>query len=518
MTVLVLGASGIIGTHMRLCKPDHVKAIYHRRKEDGFHLGLTDIRNEGIFDAFRPSVIVNLSGEAQPDLIERDSTAYEEINVELPAYLAKMCQQRGVQFIQVSTQAVFGGDQAPYGPDDPTSPLNAYGEQKRRAEIEVLKFSNSIVARPTFILGVRPLPHVGRTNPVEQILGGQPQQVCDRYFSPCFARDAAEMLWALALYGSQKRIVHLGNPIRMTRHAVAQALGMDTEAISHNEMTGLAPRALDTTYAAGETGWKTPWEDGISQLKRDWQGRKAMDAHDRAIEIALFLGITETEAETRLQKGFGYQHGEVAADWRRANPRTDEEILEWYRTTETYCWELSAYHADRGFNYAGMCQGISERLKAAGAKRVLCLGDGIGDLTLALHRAGFEAIYHDLEGSRTAEFAKFRFWRHTGEQMKTQLTGGWAPAIANCQPYDAVVSLDFMEHVDDVPSWTAAVKNALIPGGLFCAQNAFGLGSGENGSIPCHLARNDRFEKDWDPLLADMGFKQESSNWYRRAA
>ena len=83
----------------------------------------------------------------------------------------------------------------------------------------------------------------------------------------------------------------------------------------------------------------------------------------RAQEIAAFLGIPESEAAARLAKGFGYQHQAVNDDFRRCNPRTDEELLNWYRTTEEYIWELSAYHDDPGFNYSGMCSGIITRLK-----------------------------------------------------------------------------------------------------------------------------------------------------------
>jgi predicted methyltransferase len=75
-----------------------------------------------------------------------------------------------------------------------------------------------------------------------------------------------------------------------------------------------------------------------------------------------------------------------------------------------------------------------------------------------------------------------------------------------------------LEHVPNVEAWVSAIFAALKPGGLFCAQNAFACGSGPDGSIPMHLAVNDRFEHDWDPLLTAVGFEQISSNWYRRPA
>lgn len=239
-------------------------------------------------------------------------------------------------------------------------------------------------------------------------------------------------------------------------------------------------------------------------------------AVDRAQEIAEFLGIPTEQAIHRLQLGFGFNHQAVNDDWRRANPRTDEQILDWYRTTEAYIWELSAYHIDPGFNYAGQMLGIGEALEAKGVHSVLCLGDGIGDLTMHLRRRNFGAVYHDLADSRTCEFARFRHGKHH-VPFEYFTTAGWEPDFGEGE-FDAVVSLDFLEHVTDVPAWVEAIQRTLKPGGYLCAQNAFNCGSGPNGSIPCHLERNDRFEKDWDPMLAQMQFVQESSNWYRKAA
>ena len=111
--------------------------------------------------------------------------------------------------------------------------------------------------------------------------------------------------------------------------------------------------------------------------------------------------------------------------------------------------------------------------------------------------------------------------------MDFSLTGGWEPAIFN-GPYDAIVSLDFLEHVTDVPAWCRAIHAALKPGGLFCAQNAFDCGSGNDGAIPCHLSINDKYAHAaphtegaalWDHLLVkEIGFRQISSNWYERPA
>jgi SAM-dependent methyltransferase len=252
-----------------------------------------------------------------------------------------------------------------------------------------------------------------------------------------------------------------------------------------------------------------------------------IDLSTRAREIATFLGLPEDQCLARLQLGFGEQHRRVNDDFRRVNPKTDDELLAWYRTTPEYIWELSAYHADAGFNYSGMCGGIAERLKADGVRRVLCLGDGIGDLTLTLAKAGFESWYHDMAGSRTMAFAEHRFKMH-GADFRYLATPDFEPGIViDGYQFDAVVSLDYLEHVTSVESWVRAIHETLKPGGLFCSQNAFDCGSGPDGAIPCHLAVNDKFAHAaphtngmalWDHLLInEIGFEQLSSNWYRKA-
>jgi len=520
MKVLVLGSSGIIGQHMRLCVPDDVIVTWHRRISDALHIG-SDLTDPGeliaLLRGVDADVVVNLAGQSSPDAVEAEPIRWAALNVGVPEMIAEWCQRNSKRLIQVSTQAVFGGDKPPYGPGSICSPVNVYGVQKRRAEMDVLEYPCAIVARPTFCLGVRPLPRVGRSNPVELILAGQPKQVADRWFSVAFASDVARTLWHFVRFGSPNaRIVHIGSESRLNRLTLAKMLGADPIPVSHDDFPGIAPRPWDTTYASGSSWQWTPLADGIKTCIAEWESMNSDDLAYRAKQIAVFFGISDARALATLNQGFGALHNAVADDYRKVNPQGDEALLRWYRTTDAYIWELSAYHCDERFNYAGMCDGLAGRLTTLDAKRVLVLGDGIGDITGALRARGIDATYHDLAGSRTAEFAQFRYWAKTNETLPTLLSDGWTPNLG--EGWDAIVSFDFLEHVTDVPAWAAAIRNALVPGGRLFVQNAFNCGSGDRGSIPMHLACNDRFEKDWDPLMAQIGMEQESSNWYRRAA
>ena len=501
--VVVVGAGGVIGQHLAISVPPFVEAVFTRLHGGGIYRELDLCGDFGKrLAGWEPDVVVNLAGENSVDKVEADPEKYAPINLKAVAYLVNWCEDTQTRLIHISSQAALGQ-------------VNEYGKQKRSAEFIVRTFQGGLTLRPTFVLGVRPFPGVGRENPAEWILAGKEQySVYDRFFSASFVWDVAEAIWTAVLEPGTVSPIQVGNPERMSRLSVALRLGADPKPVEHNSL-GIAPRSLDTTYI--DPWCKTSLEAGILRLKKEFMEREQDTLEYRSKEIAAFLGRSWEECLAKLQTGFGTLHVEVAEDFRRMSPKTDEELLEWYRSTEAYIWELTAYHCDAGFNYTGMCSGIVEALKSKGAGRVLCLGDGTGDLSLAINASGMAVTYHDLYKSRTAEFAKSRFVARlgAGHTISTNETADFSPLISETK-YDAIASLDFLEHLPNVEHWVQRIYSNLKPGGWLMTQNAFNCGSGPEGSMPMHLVVNDHYEKDWDPLLSSIGFVQYSSNWYRR--
>lgn len=512
MKVLVLGAGGIIGQHLMVSVPGGVEATFTRRTASHLYeaLDLTEPWDKvsQFLDSHNPDVIVNLAGESRPDVVEKDPAASLVVNSLVVANISGWCDGTRKNLIHVSSQAIL-------------DPVNVYGVQKSEVEKNLEKYAqNWIIVRPTFVLGIRPFPGVGRENPAERLLSGcEKQSVSDRFFSVSFAWDVAEYIWKLCTSPVTRRQVHcVGHPERLSRHELAARLGVQTELISHDSLSGLAPRPLDTSGAYAHAQRTGTLDENLLRLKSEYEARTNDTLQYRAKELAAFFKLHHRKVEERLALGFGPLHNAVTEDFRKAIPRTDDELLTWYRATDSYLWELTAYHSDPGFNYRGMVSGIVEALKVKGVKSVLCLGDGTGDLALAVQRFGMTPYYHDLSCSKTARFAESRFFMRLGDYWQENIgvveTGGFDPLID--RTVDAVVSLDFLEHVPNVEAWVGSVSGCLRPGGFFVAQNAFAMGSGDQGSMPMHLSTNDHWERDWDPLLTNYGFKQLAPQWYQK--
>lgn len=242
-----------------------------------------------------------------------------------------------------------------------------------------------------------------------------------------------------------------------------------------------------------------------------------MNLEQRAWDLIEFFGADPEAVFGRLAKGFHENHRMVAEDFFAAGADVNdpESLLNWYRNTEAYIWELSAYHLEPGFNYSGMCDGIAQYLAANKKKNVLILGDGVGDLSIRCAQEGLTPTYNDLEGGRTAAFAQFLFNKYNVE-VATLFTPDWNPELGS-RKFDAVVAMDFFEHLVNVEDWANAVFKALKKNGQFMAQNAFACGDEEHGnSIPMHLSTNNRFEHDWIPLLESIGFKDNGNGWWRK--
>lgn len=92
-------------------------------------------------DAIRtqaPRAVINAAAYTAVDQAEEEEALATVINGDAPTAMARACAELGIPLIHISTDYVFAGTgDAPWQPDVPTAPQNAYGRSKLAGEIGI---------------------------------------------------------------------------------------------------------------------------------------------------------------------------------------------------------------------------------------------------------------------------------------------------------------------------------------------------------------------------------------------
>lgn len=136
MRLLLFGGNGQLGWELRraLAPLADVTAL---SRENGGDL----VRPRELVSAIRraqPHAIVNAAAYTAVDQAECERELVYAVNAEAPAILAREAKRVGAWLVHYSTDYVFDGSgERPWREDDPTRPLNVYGQSKLEGETAV---------------------------------------------------------------------------------------------------------------------------------------------------------------------------------------------------------------------------------------------------------------------------------------------------------------------------------------------------------------------------------------------
>jgi dTDP-4-dehydrorhamnose reductase len=248
MKVLITGANGFLGQHLYLylaAKNIEVVAISRggcripaKEAFQYYPIDLTDkIAVHQMLHVTKPDVVVHAAAMSKPDECNNNRQACLKQNVEATENLLETVFEKGIYFIYISTDFVFG-ENGPHSEEDETGPLNFYGESKLFAEKLLEAFSiNYAIVRPVFIYGeiwngLRPtFLHWVKNNLQEN---KKIKVVSDQQRTPTFVLDICKGIETLI--GQRKQgIYHLAgkdilSPYQMAV-ATAKALSLDDNLI-----------------------------------------------------------------------------------------------------------------------------------------------------------------------------------------------------------------------------------------------------------------------------------------------
>jgi dTDP-4-dehydrorhamnose reductase len=248
---LVLGCTGQLGTALlRELGARGVAVVAPPEAE----LDLLHADIEAVVGAASPTVVINASAYNDVDGAEQASnrTAAFGLNRDVPAGLARTCAARGIPLVHVSTDYVFDGrSHEPYGENDPTAPLQAYGRSKLEGERAVAAaHPGALVVRTSTLFGT---DRRGGSNYVAAVLArARAVSALDvvrlPVSSPTYASDLGRGILRLLDAGASG-LVHVVNAGGCSR------LELATEAV---RLAGLAGRVEIRERPAATTGAARP--------------------------------------------------------------------------------------------------------------------------------------------------------------------------------------------------------------------------------------------------------------------
>jgi dTDP-4-dehydrorhamnose reductase len=88
--------------------------------------------------AHAPRAVINAAAYTAVDRAEEEEALATIINGDAPTAMSHACAELGIPLIHISTDYVFPGTgDAPWQPDGPTAPTNAYGRSKLAGEVGI---------------------------------------------------------------------------------------------------------------------------------------------------------------------------------------------------------------------------------------------------------------------------------------------------------------------------------------------------------------------------------------------
>lgn len=151
MKVLVFGETGQVARALALVGPARGIAV---QTLDRHAADLSDpAACAAAVMATDADAVINAAAWTAVDAAEDQEAAARVVNAEAPGAMARACADRGLPFVQISTDYVFDGSgTAPWTPDAPTAPLGAYGRTKRAGERAVLDSgARAVVLRTAWV-------------------------------------------------------------------------------------------------------------------------------------------------------------------------------------------------------------------------------------------------------------------------------------------------------------------------------------------------------------------------------
>lgn len=282
--ILVTGGNGQLGNCIQKISKDYPEFNFIFTDSDTL-----DITNkDDVFNFFwqnEPAYCINAAAYTAVDLAETDIEKAFLVNADGTENLAEACNEYGAQFIHVSTDYVFDGEnQLPYTEDDFTNPIGVYGASKLSGEELALEANPStVIIRTSWVyseFGKNFVKTMLNLFSIKEELG----IVADQFGQPTNANDLAESIMKIVKstnlvpgifnYSNYGKIswFDFANRIKELSQFNVKLKPLETSQYptpaKRPKNSTLDLQKIQTTYNIEPKNWESSLEDCIKILKR----------------------------------------------------------------------------------------------------------------------------------------------------------------------------------------------------------------------------------------------------------
>lgn len=291
--LLIFGSNGLLGQNLVRRFKDKFEILCSSTEENSFipnskfyykMNNLTERKTtRNLIDELKPDIIVNSAAYTDVDGCEKNAELCWNTNAKAVEHIIEGAQRNNSLLIQISTDYVFDGTDAPYSENDKPNPTGNYARSKMAAEnlvrssdLEYLLIRTQILfgtgtkLRLNFVTWV--LDQLRRKNKI--------RVVDDQIGNPTYAPDLSEAVFRLMdkqAYG----LFHVSSPDSLSRFdfakTIARTFELDEdliERVSTSDLRQKAPRPQNSAFIINKlvnnTGWEPhKIEESLRLLKKE---------------------------------------------------------------------------------------------------------------------------------------------------------------------------------------------------------------------------------------------------------
>ena len=299
--LLITGASGFLGEHLTryfLRLGWRVAGTYLTSQPNipGAELIPFDVTDEmawrRLIRDMRPAAIIHCAAKTRVAWVDQNPEEAHRVNVEATVIMARVVAEMApkTRVLYISTDMVFGGDEAPYGETSLAKPCLLYGSQKFQGEAPVLALSNGSVVRTSLIYGQ---PTACASSFLSWMVEGLITQgelltlFEDEWRTPIFVEDLAAAIETLLDYEvtDVTRLVHAAGAERLHRYRMGEKVCEVFELPRTNlvkarrdQVKGAENRPQDLSLRCERLlslGWSPiSFRDGLIRCRDSWNAYK----------------------------------------------------------------------------------------------------------------------------------------------------------------------------------------------------------------------------------------------------